>query len=282
MKIKFLLIILTMLSLTACTTQNPSQTIASTTQTLYENQSVIETTSVTETVPITAPETEYTAPSLNIDPGAYPMKYEDAENDSYMEYYVFIPENATQNMPLVIFLHGDGEVGRFAALENNTLMVRVREIYGDSFPFIVLAPCTRMESWVSWIIPDMLMNVINEAVETYSIDKDHIMITGHSRGAVGVWHMINTHGDFFSAAVPVSCICWEDINLETITKVPIRAFCGTWEDYERWYSNLMRKQIEEIALAGGDAEFTLLEGASHIQTPALSYTEELFQWMLSQ
>ena len=150
-----------------------------------------------------------------------------------MEYYTFIPENATENMPLVIFLHGDGEVGRIWALENNAMMTSVREIYGNSFPFIAIAPCTRSETWIDWTIPDTLMNLIEYVVTTYCIDTDHIIITGHSRGAVGVWYYINTYGDYFSAAVP------------------IRAFCGNYEEFERNYSYTMSVQIEEIVHGGG-------------------------------
>lgn len=235
-----------------------------------------------ETEPETIPETVPTEPSLNIPAGAYPLKYDDPDSYAYFEYYAFIPENATENMPLVIFLHGDGEVKRFPLLENNDMMVSVREIYGNEFPFIAISPCTREESWIDWPIPKTLLKLIEEVVDTYSIDKDHIIITGHSRGAVGVWHMINTYGDYFSAAVPISCFCWKQFQMETIGNVPIRAFCGNSESFERTYSRLMREQVDELVLAGCDAEFTLFDGATHAETPALSYTEDLFQWALSQ
>lgn len=276
-KMMILFAFLFLFSMTACDrdSEAPSE-VPSTACTITQ-----PTTEAT-TVPTTVPETIPTVPSLNMEAGAYPLKYEDAENNTDMDFYLFIPENAVENMPLIIFLHGDGEVGRFALLENNSMMVCVREIYGVSFPFIAIAPCTRSETWTGWTIPDTLLKLIEDVVGTYHIDPEHIIITGHSRGAVGVWHMINTHGDYFSAAVPVSCICWEDLNFDVITQVPIKAFCGNYEDYERWYSNLMRKQIDEIVQAGGDAEFILHQGATHVQTPGLSYTEELFQWMLAQ
>ena len=284
MKLKFLLFTsLVVFCLAGC--QEPrTQPTTSSDSTMETSSSAIEQTisisPATEAAPI--PETTPTEPALGISAGAYPQKYVNAENGAYMEYYTFIPENATENMPLVIFLHGDGEVNRFSLLENNDMMVNVREIYGDQFPFIAISPCTRKESWIDRPIPDTLMKLIDQVVQTYSIDKEHIIITGHSRGAVGVWHMINNYGNYFSAAVPISCFCWKEFNMDTIIHVPIRAFCGTLESYERSYNRLMREQVDEIVLAGGNAEFTLFDGASHSQTPALSFTEELFQWALSQ
>ena len=198
----------------------------------------------------TTPETIPPEPSLGIPAGAYPLKYDDPDSYAYFEYYAFIPENATENMPLIIFLHGDGEVRRFSLLENNDMMVSVREIYGDEYPFIAISPCTREESWIDWPIPKTLVKLIEEVAETYAIDKEHIIITGHSRGAVGVWHMINTYGDYFSAAVPISCFCWNEFQMNTILDVPIRAFCGNQESFERSYSRLMREQVDDLFLAG--------------------------------
>ena len=288
MKLIYLLITaLTVFLLAGCYGQNTEPTISAEVSSevppTFDNSfsdPTVSTLPATEAAP--AEETIPTVPALDISAGAYPMKYEDAEYGTYMEYYVFIPENATENMPLVIFLHGDGEVGKFSSLENNDLMVNVRKNYGDDFPFIAISPCTRTESWINWPIPETLMNLIGEVVETYAIDKDHIIITGHSRGAVGVWHLVNTYGDYFSAAVPISCFSWRELQMDTIIHVPIRAFCGNKEHYERTYTNFLREQVDEIVLAGGDAEFTLFDGASHADTPELSYTDELFQWMLSQ
>jgi predicted peptidase len=233
------------------------------------------------TLPPTEPPTE---PVLYLDKeaGIYQENFQDEIENKDMDYYLFIPENATQEMPLVVFLHGDGEVNQIEKLENNSLMSSVWEIYGDNFPFIAISPCTRAKSWIDWYIPRTLKNLIDSVAETYNVDTDHIIITGHSRGAVGVWHMVNKHGDYFSAAVPISCYAWEKLKMDTCTKVPIRAFCGTYEEFERKYSGTMEYQISQISSNGGDAKFTLFSGLKHAETPAAAYTKELFEWMLSQ
>lgn len=289
MKVKTMIFVLLLsVCLTGCHKQNteiPVEVTDSTSQQTCEPTAVptqLETLPV-ETVPEeTTPDTAPVERTLGIAAGAYQLRFEDLENNTFMDYYVFIPENATENMPLLIFLHGDGEVAQIGTLENNAVITPLREIYGDNFPFIVIAPCTQVKSWIDWSIPDTLKKLLDDTVSAYCIDPEQIFITGHSRGATGVWNMINTHGDFFAAAAPLSCYSWTSINEDIIVQVPIRAFCGNYEYYERDYSVAMQAQVEQIVRAGGDAEFTLFAGASHMQIPGLSYTEDLFQWMLSQ
>lgn len=275
---KVFTIFLLILLLTGCTRSDPVLTEPA-------SPSTVSTTIFAEpetTAPAAEPSTEPTIPSLGIAAGSYLEKFEDAETDAYMDYYAFIPENAVENMPLIIFLHGDGEVGYVEALENNPLILKTKEIYGEEFPFIVISPCTRVKTWIDGTIPATLKHLIDNAVEHYAIDPEHVIITGHSRGAVGVWYMINVYGDYFSAAVPVSCYSWRPLDEEVIVQVPIRAFCGNVDDYEIDYYYALTNQTETIRSWGGDAELTLHNGAMHYETAALSFTPELFEWMLAQ
>ncbi len=241
----------------------------------------------TEPTIVTEPPEETIAPteppvSLGIETGAYQEVFYDEIETQYMGYYLFVPENATENMPLVIFLHGDGEVNELHMLEHNAFMTNVQQIYGNDYPFLALSPCTPIETWSELFVPYTLKHLIDNITENYKIDPEHIIITGHSRGAVGVWHMINTYGDYFSAAVPVSCHAWNRFNLENITNVPIKAFCGNIEEFECNYYHQMLYQVSVIQEAGGDAEFILLSGKRHAETPGEAYTQELIEWMLEQ
>ena len=179
--------------------------------------------------------TEPTIPALAIDPGAHQLCFEDSEHNTTMDYYLHVPQNAVEGMPLIIFLHGDGEVGKIEALEINSFIQEVHNVYDQRFPFLVLSPCTRFKTWIDWQIPDTLMALIEDIIRSYNIDINNVIITGHSRGAVGVWYMINTYGEFFSCAVPVSCYSWTELRPEIITKVPIKSFCGTFEPFEYEY-----------------------------------------------
>lgn len=281
MRNKLIVLVLALLLLTGCTSMKPADTPAESTAAIPTTVWTEPETTAVPTKPTTEP-TDPAVPSLGIEAGSYQLRFDDPANDSYMDYYVFIPENATVDMPLVIFLHGDGEIGYVQALENNPLILKAKEIYGEEFPFIVVAPNTRVKTWIDGTVPLTLKNLIDDVVSAYSIDTEHLIITGHSRGAVGVWYMINVYGDYFSAAVPVSCYSWRPLDENVVTQVPIRAFSGNVEDYEIGYYYALLSQTETIRNWGGDAEITLHNGALHMDTPRLSFTEELFQWMLSQ
>ena len=115
-----------------------------------------------------------------------------------------------------------------------------------------------------------------------SVDRDKIILTGHSLGSIGTWFMLSKYGDFFSAAVPISCGCDEPIVHERIAEVPIRAFCGDADELEIKYKGGMERIYYFVLAAGGDIEFTVMYGRNHANTTTEPYTRELFEWMLEQ
>ena len=217
-----------------------------------------------------------------MEPGSYLETYQDEETQDYLDYYLFIPEGASDKMPLVIFLHGDGEVGNPSLLEDFGLIKAAREIYGEKFPFIAISPCTRVESWISGSIPQTLIGLINDISARLSINRDRIIITGHSRGAIGVWHMISTYGDFFSAAVPVSCGAETALDMENCVQVPVLAHAGNIGKNENIYREQMFNIVHKIKKNGGNAELIVLESKNHTQTSTCAFTEDVFLWMLEQ
>jgi len=219
--------------------------------------------------------------NLVVAPGSYLEKYIDPNTADYLDYYLHIPANATESMPLFVFLHGDGEVGKPEYLNNYGPMLTARSLYGDEFPFIAIFPCTRTTSWVNGTIPDTLMGLIEHIAERFSADRDRIMLGGHSRGAIGVWHLISQYGDYFSCAVPVSCGAGTYMNYENCAKVPVRAMVGTiGDDIE--YGWAMQYIVGVITECGGSAELIRLENCTHGQSCIAAFTEDTFEWMLSQ
>lgn len=220
--------------------------------------------------------------SLGIDSGSYLLTHNDHLTGDYLEYYLFIPENALVNMPLVVFLHGDGEVGQPELLENYGMIRSARELYGNAFPFIAISPCTRVPSWTDGTIPKTLKGLIDQTVEDYSIDTNRIIITGHSRGAMGLWYMISTYGAYFSAAVPISCGASVQLDFVTCATVPILAFVGDTGEDEYRYRLAMERIIYCIHEAGGTAELHILEDTTHGKSTHVAFNAEVFTWMLEQ
>lgn len=244
---------------------------------------VPETSEVEETAAPTIP-VEATAPAepLDVTAGTISGRYDSKELGDHLDYLVHIPQNATENMPLVIFLHGDGQVGNINVLRWFFLPAKAREIYGEAFPFFILTPCTRTESWIDGTIPGTLMELIDSVAETYRIDRDRIIISGHSRGAIGVWYLINTYGDLFSAAVPVSCESDVELDGGMCAQVPVWAFVGDADKNEWDLLPLMQEHVDLINSCGGSAYLTVIPDALHTETSSEAYTLETFEWMLAQ
>lgn len=229
-------------------------------------------------------QTEATEPDLSLpeESGAHLKKYEDENTLNYLDYYLFIPENAQINMPLIVYLHGDGEVGKVDSLENYGMMVSARDIYGEEFPFIAIFPCTRVYSWTDGLIPQTLIGLIEETVENYAIDPDRVIITGHSRGAMGTWAIISSYSEYFAGAVPVSCGAEVWLDYESCAEVPVLAFVGNSGDMEIRFQYAMAQIVQNLTDAGGQAELIILDGCTHDDTSEKAYTEKTFQWMLEQ
>jgi predicted peptidase len=221
-------------------------------------------------------------PSIDIPSGAHQLRFTSDETGDYLDYYLFIPEDAVAGMPLLVFLHGDGQVDNLEVLENYGAIESLRELYGEDYPCIVLSPCTRQASWTKGTIPGTLMATIDYVVAECAIDPNHVMITGHSRGAMGVWFLISEYGDYFSAAVPVSCGTDCILNYENVSKVPVYAMAGNVGRYENIYLHEMELIVGQIQAANGIAVIEYLEDCGHADTDTAAYTEEVIQWMLEQ
>ena len=228
----------------------------------------------------TQPSTQPAPALLNVEPGAFLLHYEDQEIDDYVKYYLYVPENAVENMPMIIFLHGFGETFNPGYLLDYGMINNVREIYGDEFPFFVLYPNAHYYSWSDWTMPDVLISLIDHVCEEYAINRDKIIITGHSNGARGAWYMASEYSEWFSAVVPICGGSFAEVNCENLLNLPIRAYIGhTGEDMVA--KNEIEKIMEQIEALGGSIELITLEG-NHADMKTLPFTKELFDWMLAQ
>ena len=210
------------------------------------------------------------------------LRFENGENGEYMDYWLRIPDNAVEGMPVLVFLHGDGNVARPESLENNAISSAIEEIYGGEAPFILLMPNTRTASWTAGNIPQNLISLIEYVADSYAADKDKIMLSGHSRGAIGTWYYISAYPELFSAAVPISCGCDELLSFENMAKVPVWGFCGDVGQDGSHYLPAMERIAASINEAGGSAKIDVLQGCDHAASEKAAWTKEVFTWLISQ
>ena len=135
-------------------------------------------------------------------------KYDSA---SGLNYWIYIPDGSAiedlSKIPLIIFLHGNGEIGKdLSVLKTNNTMVKLLS-YDTSFNkygAIIIAPQATDSSWSwAWQYPRLKILADNVVAE-YGINKDKISITGFSGGAIGCWRFALKYPDFISCVVPVA------------------------------------------------------------------------------
>lgn len=216
---------------------------------------------------------------LNVASGAFQKKFTGSKD--YLDYWEFIPNNPTTNMPLVIFLHGDGETSNINAVKNIGFIKGSKNLYGDDYPYIIIQPNRRSQRWQVDSVMTTLKELIDETCDKYLCDTDHIIITGMSGGAVGVWSMVSKYGDYFSCAVPVSCPGY--VKVESYKNVPVRAFVGgAADDYNTYYGS-MAANVQSLKNAGMNATLEIIKGGTHSSTYHTVYsTQEVVDWMLEQ
>ena len=140
-------------------------------------------------------------------------------------FYEYLPLGydpaATQKYPLIVFCHGQGEIGngttQLAAILDNGLAQQLDNqvnhnntqhfptsfaINGNSFSFIVILP-----QFNTWPASTDIDNIINYAIANYNVDVGRLYLTGLSMGGGVVWAYAggaSTYANRLAAILPVS------------------------------------------------------------------------------
>jgi len=230
--------------------------------------------------------------SLGIEAGVF----ERSDYDSEMRYIEVIPEDATTNMPLIIYLHGIWSYSSFSKNAPNYLItkyVKTGEAYQDD-KFILIVPRVVLNQAsetgnVTWQTSQgkeqtkKLKGLIDFIVEKYSMDENRIIITGASLGGDGTWNMVESYPGFFAAAVPISGCANKNPIVQNYVSTPIIAYHGT-AYLEDAYKRCVPAIYNKIKAANGNIELRVKQGYSHGQMQNV-YTENngaIFKWMLEQ
>jgi predicted peptidase len=133
-------------------------------------------------------------------------------------YYESLPINYnsnSQNYPLLLFVHGSGELGTGSpsqlplVLHNGPPKMISQGTFPSSFTvnsqtfsFIVISP-----QFISWPQPGDIQDVINYLIQHYRIDQNRIYLTGLSMGGGTTWEYAGNQSAYanrLAAIVPIS------------------------------------------------------------------------------
>lgn len=216
----------------------------------------------------------------NVTPSTPTVKYNagfSLKNDSTFPYWLNVPNNATSGMPLVVFLHGDGEMGSSSAVQG---LPGVQYMANASRSYISVAPVGSNYDWSGSGKQQDLMTLINKVASDYNVDKNRIYLMGFSRGAIGTWDLVSSNPNYFAAAVPVSCGP-SSANAANFKHTKIWAISGNVGD-EATYSSRMQSFVNQINNNGGSAKYDMYSGMGHGNMQGALRYNEIFDWLLKQ
>jgi len=208
-----------------------------------------------------------------------------AEKKVSLRYLLYLPKEygAQQGVkwPLVLFLHGMGERGDDLELVKKHGIPKIVE-ERDS-PFVAISPqCPSYSMWTTEL--DALHALIMEVIQTYSIDKSRIYLTGLSMGGFGAWHLAEAYPRLFAAVVPICGGALPMIGFPERIKVlkdtPIWAFHGAKDNVVPLKTS--QELVDVLRKHNGNVRFTVYPEAGHDSWTETYGNPELYEWLLKQ
>lgn len=150
----------------------------------------------------------------------------------YMEALPALYDSTTKTYPLIVFIHGIGELGNgssnLAAAANNGVPALIKNkkfpasftVNGKSYSFIVISP-----QFKAWPSPADVNTMVNYAISKYRIDTTRIYVSGLSMGGGVTWDFGAAYASRLAAIVP---ICGASSESDTKAKQMVSAHLPVW------------------------------------------------------
>ena len=225
---------------------------------------------------------------LNV-PLAKKERFTDPDNGVTLPYRLFVPENynAAKKYPLLLYLHGAGELGDDN--EQHILYFKKAFAVGGDLLREAIILCPKTDEW--WELDRALsgdrkgplgsvMRLLARIRETYSCDPGRIYVTGLSMGGYGAWTLLGNYTSVFAAGIPV-CGAGHPVSAAALTGMPLRIFHGTADSTVPF--EVSSDFYNEIVAAGGKkAKLIALPGVGHGAWEYAYTDRDTWCWLFAQ
>jgi len=198
------------------------------------------------------------------------------------KYAICVPENydGKTPLPIVLFLHGSGQVGTDNNQQRDIGFGPALRTRGMPFACLGVFPQAREASWLAGSPDGKRAVAILEAVEReFPTDKKRVYLTGVSMGAEGVWSLAAAAPRRFAAIVPV-CGGGDPNLAEALKTIPCWAFHGDADKIVPVQAS--RDLIQAITKAGGQPLYQEYRGLDHNCWDRAYAEVELYNWLQAQ
>ncbi|WP_373796910.1 PHB depolymerase family esterase [Neisseria dentiae] len=138
-------------------------------------------------------------------------EFQDATTGKTLKYNLFVPENTTQRLPLVLFMHDAGvtsEQTRATLFQGLGAVIWADPAEQAKRPCYVLAPqydeIIADDDWRTSKYLDTTINLIRKLIREHKIDPKRLYATGQSGGCMTATAMNIKYPDFFAASYLVA------------------------------------------------------------------------------
>lgn len=213
--------------------------------------------------------------------------FDDGDSSSpRLPYLFFRPDHpANRKAPLVLILHGSGERGEDCRAQLATVgTFLVEAAVQVSQPCFVVAPqCPVKLNWQSeggLDVTKAVDELLNELINTETIDASRVYLIGYSMGAYGCWHYGASMPDRFAGCIAVAGGGDPD-SAARIVGTPFWAIHG--ENDTVVDPKQSQQMVDAVNEAGGDARLTILEGVGHNSFQVVRQTPNAYlEWLFEQ
>ena len=205
--------------------------------------------------------------------------------DEKIGYWLFTPQNATENMPLIVYLHGShGQGDDLSVVLQEDFAEMVSNGDFDDIPAYIVIP-QLSEKYRSWRnVHTGIIGLIDNVVNAYHINKNNISLMGYSLGGTGTVNLASEYPSYFSK---IAFLSGSAINVREAAKqlsgIPVWAFVGSEDVIVKPETAIML--IETLKRNGEDAQITIFNGADHIEVPPLVFSDDkinIVNWLIGE
>jgi len=214
-----------------------------------------------------------------LSPGQHSQAFEKTVTKTIScKYLLFLPEGygkKQRRWPMILFLHGAGERGNDLKKVKEHGLPKIVEKQKD-FPFIVVSPqCSRGDWWAHRV--DVLINLLDDIVSHYNVDRGRIYLTGLSMGGYGTWDLARKYPERFAAVAPICGGGSADV-AHNLVNVPVWAFHGAKDNVVSL--KVSQEMVDAVNKAGGNAKLTVYPDVGHDSWTKTYDNKELYDWFL--
>jgi len=194
-----------------------------------------------------------------------------------IEYALWFPPDydASRAWPLIVFLHGSGEGGDWAAPTHASAGIPVRTAKPD-LPFLVVSPLMRGTWSINGPAERDVLDTIADVQSRANVDPDRIHLTGLSLGAFAGWALAAHRPDRF-ASLSVFAGGGQPETVGNLRHVPTWAFHGTADDGVPISESV--RLVEAMKAADLPIRYTPAPGVKHNCWSKPYASDALYGWM---